>query len=89
MSQQRSLISLAIGSLDEFARIENLQDVLDVCLDELAEPSAKNPQLRVELLLNLYRSDMLLHLDELKAELNGIFQLARTMATQIQQEENG
>lgn len=88
MSRPADLTSLAIGALDRFSRIKNLQDILEVCLDELAQPSAKNPQLRIELLISLYRADMALHLDELRVELEGIFQLARIMAAQIQHENN-
>ena len=87
---RRSLVSLAIGALDQFSRIENLQDVLTICLKEIDDPSVNKTQLRIEM-LSLYRGEMLVRLDEIRFEREGLFELARIMAAQIQQqqEENG
>lgn len=65
---------MAIAALDEFSRIQNLQDILEICMEELAEPS-KNTQLRTEQLLSLYRTDMRIHLNDLSGSLESILQL--------------
>lgn len=62
------LIILTIQSLDELNKVEHLQQLLEICLEQLdCEP--EKMQLRVALLIELYLSAMSLHVDELRAAL--------------------
>ena len=67
----RNLASLTINALDEFAHLEKLQDALEICLEELSNPS-EAAQLRVELLIGLYLPMARLRLEELKITLERI-----------------
>ena len=65
------LISLALAALDEFDNLEKLQDLLELCLEQLeATPQEKNQ--RVELLITSHLSLASLHLNELGTYLDNI-----------------
>jgi hypothetical protein len=81
----RPLASLSLSALDEFARLRNLQQVLEIALEQTAEPLEQRCS-RVELLIRLYRAEMELCLDELRVNLEGIRQ--RVGAT-LANEESG
>lgn len=70
-----NLANLSISALDEFFKLEKLQDLLEICLEELSTPS-EAAQLRVELLINVYLPDAKLRLEELKITLERIHRLA-------------
>lgn len=68
---REKLISLALAALDEFDNLEKLQDLLELCQDQLeATPQEKNK--RVELLILSYLSLASLHLNELGTYLDTI-----------------
>lgn len=70
-----NLASLSISALDEFSRLEELQDLLEICLEELLNPSEKSVG-RAVLLIAVYLPDSKLRLEELKISLERIHQLA-------------
>lgn len=67
----QKLMSLTLAALDEFAQLERLQDLLELCLEQLeATPQEKNQ--RVELLITSHLSLASLHLNELGTYLDNI-----------------
>lgn len=64
----RTLISLAISALDELDRVQNLQELLEICLDQYDFPTEKT-KARVELLLTVYLKFSEQHLEQLKINL--------------------
>jgi len=63
------LASLSIRAIDELSYILNLQELLQIALEELGNPSEKS-SLRVDLLLGCYLSHALCHFQELQINLN-------------------
>lgn len=70
----KNLVSLSISALDEFSRLEELQQLLEICLEELLSPSGKTLD-RAALLIAVYLPDARLRLEELKITLERIRQL--------------
>lgn len=66
-----NLMFLTIRALDEFNHIQELQEILEICLEQLDGPIDKQP-LRTGLLVTLYQFAMSYHLDELKTALEGL-----------------
>lgn len=71
MPQNPTLISLAISALDEFEYLRTFQEVLEICLEQLDNPSGKTLE-RVHLLITCYMTGVDLHLDELRASLEAL-----------------
>ncbi len=71
---QRSLASLVIETLDNFERLRNLQQVLEMVLDLFHEPD-ENLILRAELLLDMYRADVDNQLDEMRVCLAELYEV--------------
>lgn len=67
----KNLANLSISALDEFSHLQKVQDLLAICLDELATPS-EGTLLRVELLVALYLPEARLRLEELEITLERI-----------------
>lgn len=80
MSQE--LASLAVTALDDLQAMSRLQELLEICLEELDQPTEKS-YLRLELLLDCYRASMMLHLDELKVSLEGMRRQTRKLVEQV------
>lgn len=70
----KKLVSLAISALDNFSRLKDLTELLEICID-LLEATDK-ASLRTELLIVSYLSQAELHSDELRTDLEAIKQLA-------------
>lgn len=71
----KNLASLSISALDEFSRLKELQELLEICLEELLNPSEKSVD-RAVLLIAVYLPDSKLRLEELQITLERIHQLA-------------
>lgn len=69
-----NLANLTISALDESLELEKLQDILEICLEELSEP-IDTTQPRIELLIELYLPMARLRLEELKLALERIQEL--------------
>lgn len=69
-----NLANLSIYALDEFSRLEELQDLLEICLEELLNPSEKSTN-RAVLLIAVYLPDSRLRLEELKITLERIHRM--------------
>lgn len=80
MSQE--LASLAITALDDLQAMSRLQELLEICLEELDQPTEKS-YLRLELLLDCYQASMMLYLDELKVSLEGMRRQTRKLVEQV------
>jgi hypothetical protein len=67
----QKLMSLTLAALEEFAQFERLQDLLELCLEQLeSTPEKKNE--RVELLIISHLALASLHLNELETYLDNI-----------------
>lgn len=69
----KNLMSLAISAMDEFDRIANLQDLLQICLDQGEEPLEKRA-CRTELLIVSYLNQVEQHMEGLQNTLEAIRQ---------------
>lgn len=67
----RNLVSSTIAALDELSRLSDAQRLLTICVEQFDSRDEETLN-RVELLIEVYRSRMSLHLDELQAHLNSI-----------------
>jgi len=72
----KNLNSLSIQALDELNRIQTLQDLLEIYLEQGEELPEKRAA-RAELLVNSYVCQMELHLGELKLSLERIRKLLK------------
>lgn len=66
-----NLVSSTIAALDELSRLSDAQRLLSICLEQFENRDEETLN-RIELLIEVYRSRMSLHLDELQAHLNSI-----------------
>lgn len=69
-----NLVNLLTSASFEFLELKKLQDVLEICLEELNEP-VDSTQLRVEMLIELYLPMARLRLEELEIALERIQEL--------------
>lgn len=69
----KSLRSLTIAAQDELARVANLQEVLEICLEQFEDPSAKTLD-RVYTMISLYVNAMSMHINHLESYLGRIRQ---------------
>lgn len=76
----KKMINLAIAALDEWSKLKNSQEFLEIAVEQL-EGSDKIT-LRLELLITAYLSHAELRLDELRAGLEQIKQQAKIEKTQ-------
>lgn len=70
MSNNLHLPTLALRAMEDFEQLLESQLLIEMCLDELQDPS-KGSQ-KAGLLLEVYRSRMTLHTDELRVGLRSI-----------------
>lgn len=61
---------LAVRSLDELHQMVIVQHLLRLCVEE--DATSEEGRETIELLIDCYQSRMSLHLDELKAHLQGL-----------------
>lgn len=66
----RTLMSLTISALDEWSRLKDLQELLEIAIDQLEGNSKAT--LRLELLITCYLSTAELRLDELRTSLENL-----------------
>ena len=69
----KKLVKLAIASSDELSRLESLQQLIEICIEQFNNPSESTSD-RVDLLLSLYRFHAKVHLRELADRLQEICQ---------------
>lgn len=69
----KNLMSLAISAMDEFHRIANLQQLLQICLEQENEPLQKRA-CRTELLIVSYLNQVEQHMKDLEDTLDSIRQ---------------
>lgn len=74
----KNLVSLSISALDELARLNDAQRLLDICLEQFESRDEESLN-RIELLVDTYRARLSLHIDELETYLNNIRQLIGPM----------
>lgn len=74
------MVSLAIAALDEWSKLKNSQELLEIAIEQL-EGSDKTA-VRLELLITAYLSHAELRLDELRTGLEQIKQQAKIENTQ-------
>lgn len=82
MSQE--LMSLAISALDSFNVISKLQELIEISIEQLDQPTDK-AHLRLELLLECYQTSMMSEIDELKVNLEDIQNHAKELIKEASQ----
>lgn len=82
MSQE--LTKLANAALDDFYAISRLQELLEISIEQLDQPT-ENIYLRLELLIDSYQAYMALYLDELKSSLERIRNHAKELVEEASQ----
>ena len=75
MKPRNNLAGSIIGAIDEYERIRNLQQILEIGLENLLDTPTEASKSSGELLFSLYKADMELRLDELRVHLQRIRQL--------------
>lgn len=68
---EKNLSRLAIAVIDEFEWVIRLQELLRLCQDELDNPGERS-QLRLELLIDSYLSQVECHIEELEWRLKSL-----------------
>lgn len=66
---QRDLVSLSIEALNQTAHIRHLQKLVEVCVEQMDNPTNDAIE-RVDLILDSYRASMDNHIQELEVVLN-------------------